>query len=79
MLRFGSLLLAIRREVAFERVREVRSLIALRGLGADANRGGRDAVRRQQTGEAIAVIGLPWRHSAQGRPSIANQGLGKLG
>jgi hypothetical protein len=52
-LRFGSLLLAIRREVAFERVREVRPLVALRGLGADANRGGPDAVRRQQTGEAI--------------------------
>src|SRR6266508_5601119 len=54
MLRFGSLLWAIRREVAFECVREVRPLVALRGLGAaDANSGRRDAVLSQETGQAI--------------------------
>jgi hypothetical protein len=57
MLRFGSLLLAIRREVAFERVREVRPLVALRGLGADANRGGRDAVRRRRARQSEQVHG----------------------
>jgi hypothetical protein len=79
MLRFGSLLLAIRREVAFECVREVRPLIALRGLGADANRGGRDAVRRQQTGEAIGGDRLTMAPLGPGATLDRDQGLGKLG
>src|SRR5262249_18497762 len=79
MLRFGSLLLAIRHEVAFEHVREVRPLVALRGLGADANRGGRDAVQRQQTGEAIGGDRLTMAPLGPGAALDRDQGLGKLG
>src|SRR6266540_3886724 len=78
MLRFGSLLWAIRREVAFECVREVRPLVALRGLGADANSGGRDAVRRQQTGEAIGGDRLamaPLTYRPRDRACLCRQGI----
>src|SRR5262249_28596767 len=79
MLRFGSLLWAIRREVTLERVRKVRQLVAFRGLGAHTDRGGRDAVRRQQTGEAIGGDRLAMAPLGPGAALDRDQGLGKLG